>query len=184
VRSEHAGNLNTSSETTDAWRRAGLIPVSQPVFLYNFGDFVPKLLGEPAERGQFNFRRLLDDGWHMCGSSDYLLGSEVGQSNPMFGVWCAVKRQGFGGEIIEADQHVTVDEALRMHTLYAAGAMGIADTRGSLEPTKCADMIVLNRSPYDVHTDDALLDIKVDYVFVAGGIINQRDGAEPYTDQA
>jgi predicted amidohydrolase YtcJ len=183
VRSEHAGNLNTSTLTTAAWRRAGLVPVSQPVFLYNFGDFVPQLLGHPAQRGQFNFRRLLDDGWHMCGSSDYLLGSEVGQSNPLFGVWCAVKRQGFGGQIIEPDQRVTIDEALRMHTLYAAEAMGVAETRGSIEAGKYADLVVLDRSPHGVSTEDELLDIRVDYVLVDGKIVYARDGAEPYQTQ-
>jgi predicted amidohydrolase YtcJ len=174
VRSEHAGNLNTSDMTTDAWRRAGLVPVSQPVFLYNFGDFIPRLLGEPAEHGQFNFRRLLDDGWHMCGSSDYLLGSEVGQSNPLFGVWCAVKRQGFGGDIIEPDQRVSVDEGLRMHTIYAAEAMGIDGSRGSLEAGKAADFVVLDKSPFGLRTEDELLDILVDNVFVDGVLVHER----------
>ena len=174
VRSEHAGNLNTSSRTTDAWRRAGLVPVSQAVFLYNFGDFIPALLGEPARHGQFHFRRLLDEGWRVSSTSDYLLGSELHQTNPLFGVWCAVKRQGFGGEVIEPEQSVSVDEAIRMHTVHAAEAMGLADTRGSLENGKYADFLVLDRNPFTVAAADDLLDVAVDQVWTNGVLVHSK----------
>lgn len=168
VRSEHAGNLNTSTKTTEAWRRAGLVPVSQAVFLYNFGDFIPGLLGEPARQGQFNFRRLLDEGWRVSSTSDYLLGSELNQTNPLFGVWCATKRQGFGGEVIEPDQAVSIEEAFKMHTLHAAEAMGLAESRGSLEAGKCADFVSWARDPFAVADADGILDVAAEQVWTDG----------------
>jgi predicted amidohydrolase YtcJ len=177
VRAEHAGNLLTDRATADRWAEAGLVPVSQPGFLYNFGDFLPRLLGEPAQHGRFPFRSLLEAGWELCGSSDYLHGAEERQSNPLFGVWCCVARRGFLGDPIELDQATTVDQALRMFTISAAKALGVTD-RGSLEPGKVADFVVLKDDPRSVSID-SIPDVAVDYVFVDGRVVYSQPGAEP-----
>jgi hypothetical protein len=177
VRVEHAGNLLTEPAAVDGWRRAGIVPVPQPVFLYNFGDFFPVYLGEPGSRGRFPFRWLLDQGWKLSGSSDVHLGAEEQQTNPMFGVWCCVARQSFLGETIDPEQAVSVHEALVMHTLYAAAALQEDHSRGSLEPGKLADMIVLDRDPRTVPVNE-LADVKVDHVFLGGRLVFQRDGAQ------
>jgi predicted amidohydrolase YtcJ len=174
VRAEHAGNLITDWATVEAWRSADLVPVPQPTFLYNFGAYIPKVLGPAVDRGQFRFRSLLDDGWRLAAGSDLCIGGEERQSNPLFGVWCAVKREGFVGELIgDEAERISVDEALLMHTIYAAEALGVGDDRGTLEPGKLADVIVLDRDPGAVAVDD-LLEINVDEVFVSGRSVYQR----------
>lgn len=176
TRAEHAGNLLTEPSALDSWRQAGIVPVPQPVFLYNFGDFFPVYLGPVAEQGRFPFRMLLDEGFRIAGSSDVYLGAEDRQTNPFFGIWCCLKRETFLEQIIEPDQRVTLDEALRMHTVHAAETLGVADRYGSIEPGKEADLIVLDRDP-DSTDADGLLDIKVDHVFVAGEVVHSREGA-------
>jgi predicted amidohydrolase YtcJ len=176
TRIEHAGNLVTTNETVDAWREAGILPAPQPVFLYNFGDFFPVYLGEPGRRGRFPFRALLDEGWQLSASSDILLGSEERQTNPLFSVWCCLKRESFFGEIIDPEQRITIEEALRMHTINAALALGQEKERGSIAAGKLADLAVLAESPYDVDVD-RLPDIHVDSVFVGGRRIYDRPGA-------
>jgi predicted amidohydrolase YtcJ len=71
----------------------------------------------------------------------------------------------------------SVEEALRIHTTHAADAMGLPD-RGSLEPGRVADFVVLERDPRTVPVD-AIPDIAVDYVFVDGRVVYNRPGAEP-----
>lgn len=176
VRAEHAGNVVTSAQTAELLRRSGLLPVPQPAFLYNFGAFLPTYLGEALGHGRFPFRTLLDDGWHISGSSDVFWGSEEGQSNPLLGVWCSVARRDFWGERLEPAEAITVAEALRMHTLYAAEALGVQNSRGSLEAGKLADLVVLDKDPRDVPADE-LRDVKVDYVFVGGKLVHEREGA-------
>jgi hypothetical protein len=178
TRIEHAGNLLTKPSATALWREAGIIPMPQAVFLYNFGDFFPVYLGEHGRRGRFPFRDLLDQGWELCASSDLHLGAEEEQTNPLFGVWCATKRESFLGEILEPDQAVTIDEALLMHTRWAAQSLGIADDRGTLEPGKAADVIVLDRDLATVGVDD-LRKVAVDHVFIGGELVYTREGAEP-----
>jgi predicted amidohydrolase YtcJ len=182
TRVEHAGNLVTTQDTIDHWRQASILPAPNPAFLYVFGDVFSQYLGPPATTGRFPFRRLLDDGWRISGGSDIGMGCDPRQTNPMFGIWCCVHREGFEGGLIEPDQRISVDEALRMFTLNGAHALGVEDERGSLEPGKLADVIVLDRDPREVESSE-LLDVNVDYVFVGGELVHERPGAEPYRQE-
>lgn len=174
ARLEHGGNFLPEPEaTTRSWRDAGIIPVPQPVFLYTFGDFFPTYLGEYGEQGRFPFRDLLDDGWLLTGSSDVWIGSEQQATNPFFSVWCTMARQSFFGRTIDQEQAITLTEALRMHTINGAKVLGEAHMYGSLEVGKHADMIVLDRDPYDLEVED-LLDIQVDEVFLGGRRVYTR----------
>jgi predicted amidohydrolase YtcJ len=183
TRVEHAGNLVTTPETVEHWRRAGILPAPNPAFLNVFGDVFSQYLGPAATTGRFPFRTLLDDGWRVSGGSDIGMGCDPRQTNPMFGIWCCVHREGFEGGLIEPEQRITVDEALRMFTSNGAHALGVEDERGTLEPGKLADVIVLDRDPRQVPASD-LLDVQVDYVFVGGELVFERPGAERYTEHA
>jgi predicted amidohydrolase YtcJ len=172
-RIEHAGNFVTDESTVEAWREAAIIPVPQPVFLYNFGDFLPVYLGPHGLHGRFPFRALIDAGWRISGSSDLHLGSEESQTNPLFSVWCCLARTSFLGVEIEPEQRITIDEALRMHTRDAAYTLGIENERGSIEVGKMGDFAVLDRDPRAVNTDQ-LLDIRVDEVLIGGETVFAR----------
>jgi predicted amidohydrolase YtcJ len=167
TRIEHAGNLVTDEVTVENWRRAGILPVPQPVFLYNFGDFFPLFLGPAGARGRFPFRTLLDDGWRIPGSSDVWIGSEDGQTNPLFSIWCCLRRQTFFGEIVDPEQAISIEEALQMHTINAAHTLGEADRRGSLKSGKLADIVVLERDPREAAVDE-IPEIAVEAVICNG----------------
>ena len=176
-RMEHAGNFVSDQGTRELWRKAGLMPAPQAVFLYTFGDYFPVYMGDYASKGRFSFRTMVDEGWELPCSSDGS-GSEVRHLNPFFSIWCAVKRQTFTGRIIDPEQRVSMDEALKMHTVYPAAALGEDDVKGSLEPGKLADIVVLDRDPSGMSGDE-ILDVKVDYVFLGGREVYRRPGAEP-----
>jgi predicted amidohydrolase YtcJ len=177
VRLEHGGNFLTRDSTIQAWENAGVTPLSQPGFLYNFfGDFLPDYLGPAGLHGRLPLRKLLDRGWRPAGSSDLHVGGEIGATNPLFSIFCCLQRQSFLGHTVEPDQAIDIDEALRLHTIDAAAALGEAGSRGSLEPGKLADIVVLARDPRQVAAS-SLPDIPVDQVFVGGNRVYSRDGA-------
>jgi predicted amidohydrolase YtcJ len=177
VRLEHGGNFLTRDTTIEAWEAAGVTAIAQPGFLYNFfGDFLPDYLGPAGRRGRLPLRKLLDRGWRVASSSDLHVGAEIGATNPLFSMWCCLQRQSFLGHIVEPDQAIGIDEALRMHTIDAAAALGEDGSRGSLEPGKLADLVVLGRDPRQA-TAESLPDISVDQVFVGGTRVYSRDGA-------
>ncbi|PJK18852.1 amidohydrolase [Mycolicibacterium goodii] len=174
IRIEHAGNFVPDyAKLARAWENAGIVPVPQPVFIYNFAEFLPSYVGEYSRDRQFPLRRMLDDGWAISGSSDVWVGSEIGQTNPFLSIASAVGRRTFHQRPLNADQGVTIYEALRMHTFGGAYALGEEHTRGTLEPGKLADLIALDRNPLTTPVEE-LTDIVVDEVFLGGESVYQR----------
>jgi predicted amidohydrolase YtcJ len=162
VRIEHAGNILGSRADLVQWRRANVIPIVQPGFLYNFvGDFVP----------------MLEDGIVPVASTDVGLGAEEEQSNPLFSIWECAARRGYWGRVIEEEESIGFAQALRLHTLEAARALGIDDKVGSVEPGKYGDLVVLDRDPRRVPLDE-LRQIQVDSVYLAGREVHHRDGSQ------
>ncbi len=167
TRIEHAGNFMPDRVTSEWWARAGIMPVPQPVFLYTFGDYFGDYLGEYGTRGRFQFADLLRDGWPLTGSSDVWVGSEREATNPLFSVWCCVRRQTYDERLIDPDQAISVDAALRMHTVNAAAVLGESDQKGTIEAGKLADLVVLDRDPRTAAIDD-IPAIGVHRVFLGG----------------
>ncbi len=176
VRIEHAGNFVPDyPQLSAAWKRANIVPVPQPVFIHNFAEFLPEYVGDYARDRQFPLRRMIDDGWPVSGSSDVWVGSEIGQTNPFSSIACAVGRRTFHGHTLNTDQCVTTREALRMHTIGGAYALGEEHTRGTLEPGKFADIIAVDRDPLSTSVEDFSA-IAVDDVFLGGARVHSRHG--------
>jgi predicted amidohydrolase YtcJ len=174
VRIEHLGNVLGSVADIATWRQAGVVPSLQPAFLHNFvGDFVPMLLGDAGTTGRLALRTMLDEGVLPAASSDVGLGAELDQSNPMFGIWCCMARRSYWNREIEAEERISFTEALRLFTLEAARAVGMADQIGSLEPGKRADLAILDRDPR--RNVDEVRRTKVDSVYLAGREVYHRD---------
>jgi predicted amidohydrolase YtcJ len=171
VRAEHAPNYVSEPSTIDRWIEEGIAPVTNPGFIQSIGLSLPEYLGDVGRTGRFPYRTVLDRGIRLAGASDMHMGGDPRQTNPFFGIWCAVGRKGFTGELVEPAESVTVTEALLMHTLYAAEVMQIDDTRGSISVGKFADFVVLDRDPREVPVDE-LLDVHVDEVYVGGSRVH------------
>ncbi len=89
---------------------------------------------------------------------------------PMRIVWAAVNRLSSGGRVIGADQRISVLEALKGITTYAAYQAFEENDKGTIEAGKLADLTVLARNP--VETDPmALADIAVTHTFVGGKLV-------------
>jgi len=69
-------------------------------------------------------------------------------------VWCAVVRKTRSGQILGPDQRLSVYEALRAVTYNSAWAYGEEDRKGTLEPGKLADMIVVSSDPFAIDPDE------------------------------
>ncbi|MFQ5986852.1 MAG: amidohydrolase [Thermoplasmata archaeon] len=137
-------------------RRLGLIASMQPNFVGQWsrpGDMYEDRLG-PERLTQNNpFRRILEAGIPLAFGSDNM------PLSPLYGIHWAVNAP------FEA-QRLSVEEALRAYTLGSAYASGEEEVKGSLEPGKLADLVVLERDPRE-HAD-AIQDIPV-YATIFGG---------------
>ena len=64
-------------------------------------------------------------------------------------------------------------DAIRIFTINAAYAGFEEETKGSIEPGKLADLVVLNENPLSV-SPEKIRDIQVEYTIVNGKIAYQR----------
>lgn len=88
-------------------------------------------------------------------------------SDPLHLMRTAVTRQTKEGDVLGADQAITVEQALRAVTIDAAWHLGLEDTIGSITPGKYADLVILDANPLDTPVAD-LPDITVVATIVNG----------------
>ncbi len=91
-------------------------------------------------------RDAIDAGLHPTNHTD----APVVPLDQMFMLWTAVNRISRSGMEIGPDQRVTPLEGLKAMTIWVAEQYGEQDTKGSLEPGKLADMVVLSDDPLQV----------------------------------
>jgi predicted amidohydrolase YtcJ len=75
------------------------------------------------------------------------LDTPVVPMQPLQLLWSTVNRLSTGGELIGAEQRVSPMRALRAMTIDAAWQIFQEDNRGSLEPGKYADLVILSGDP-------------------------------------
>ena len=92
--------------------------------------------------------------------------------DPLFLVWTAVRRETSSGEVLGQGERIDVMQALRAVTIDAAWQVFQEDNRGSIEPGKFADLVVLSDDP--LARPDALRDIVVEKTLIGGVVFFDR----------
>ena len=100
------------------------------------------------------------------------LDTPVVPMQPLQAVWSQVFRQTYGGDVLGPEQRIDVMQALRAVTIDAAWQVFQEDDRGSLEPGKYADLVVLSGNPLD--DPENMRDILVERTLVGGAIVYRR----------
>jgi len=156
-----------SSETMQKMAEYGIAITQQPNFTYTLeGRYVDYLDGDRLEHNN-PLRTPMNHGIHVALSSDIL---PIG---PLVGIYAAVKRKGLSGRVFAADEALTVMEALQGYTLYGAYLSFEEDRKGSIEPGKLADMIVLDQ---DILTIDPahIMDIGIEQTWLGGRLVYEK----------
>lgn len=154
--------------TMAAMKAHGIGISQQPNFLYNLEDRYEATLDDwrlahnnavatPAHKF----------GLFVAFSSDNL---PVG---PLVGLYAAITRKGPSGRVHGAEEAVSRAEAIRHYTADGPWLSWEEKTKGTIEPGKLADMIVL---PFDPMTapPETILNGHVDMTFVGGRLVYQR----------
>ena len=155
--------------TMATMKRDRIMIAQQPNFLYNLED---------------RYEQTLDD-WRLAHNNAVgtpahrfglfvAFGSDNLPVNPMVGLYAAITRKGPSGQAHGLkDEGVSRQEAIRMYTANGPVLSWEEKIKGTIEPGKLADMIVL---PFDPMTasEDTLLKGKVDMTFVGGKPVFER----------
>ena len=147
----------------DAYAEYGFIPSFFTNHAFFWGDVHVENLGK--ERAYFlsPTRSAIARGLRFSNHSDFA----VTPLDPMFILWTAVNRVSRSGQVIGPEERITAAEGLRALTIDAAYQYGEESAKGSLEPGKLADLVVLDRNPTKVGPD-AIKDIRVMETFKEG----------------
>ena len=140
-----------SDENFEQMKRMGITVNTQPSHVYYLGDSFDENLGRERASWTKPHRRFLDEGICVGASTD----APVVPYPPFPAIWAAVaRRTQINDTVLGIDQAVTREESLRMYTVNCAYMSFEEDTKGSLEPGKLADMIVIDRDYLECPEDD------------------------------
>lgn len=170
-RIEHCGFIDDGQMAE--MQRLGLIPAPQPVFVRDFGDTYLDVLGEQRSAECYPMARWQRRGLRPAMSSD----TPVSDVNPFVNLYAALARTTLGGEVLGADERLTLAEALSAYTENGAYACGVDDRLGTLEAGKLADIAVLNGNPFEQGVAD-LKDTAADLTLLEGKVVFDRQGEQ------
>jgi predicted amidohydrolase YtcJ len=138
-RVEHASVVD--DETVERFAELGVTAVVQPINLRSEAHWLERRVGPERIDRTYPFRRLLDAGVAVAGSSD----APIEATDVVAAMAAAVDRPTVGPA-----QAITGAEALALFTAGGARARRTEDRLGRLAPGLRADLVVLDRDPTTV----------------------------------
>ena len=160
-------SMRPSDETMETMAEHGIHITQQPNFTYTLeGRYVANLDGWRLEHNN-PLRSPMDHGIHVAISSDIL---PIG---PLVGIYAAVTRKGMSGRVFGADEAISIEEAIAGYTIKGAYLGFEEDIKGSLEPGKLADMVVLSDDILTIDPED-IMDIEIEQTYVGGELVYQN----------
>jgi hypothetical protein len=117
------------------------------------------------------YRLILDSGIHAGGGSD---AANVTSINPWLMIYHMVTGKNSAGELVNAGQQITREEALRLYTVNNGWFLHEENKLGSIEPGKLADLVVLTGDYFDPRrvSDEGIRSLKSVLTVVDGKIVH------------
>ena len=139
-----------SAQAITQMKELGIVADLQPAWLWLDGATLHRQFGEERLAYFQPYRTLVEQGVVVGGGSDHMqkIGSlrSVNPYNPFLGMWIAITRQPrrFEGSL-HPEQKISRENALRLYTINNAYIMFEEKNKGSLQPGKLADFVILDR---------------------------------------
>ena len=160
----------------------GVVANLQPAWLYLDGTTLRQHFGVERLAYFHPYRTLFEQGVTVGGGSDHMqkIGSlrSINPYNPFLAMWTTIVRQPTGSKApLHPEQALTREQAIRLYTINNAFLTFEEAQKGSLEPGKLADFIVLDR---DILTCpvEGVKDIKVEATYLGGARVYVRPAGQ------
>ena len=151
----------------DRIKRLGVVPSFFVVHTYFWGDrHYEMFLGQDRAERISPLRSALKRGIPFSNHNDTF----VTPIDPLLSVWSAVNRRTSGGRILGENQTIPVMDALRSVTSWAAYQACEERIKGSLEPGKLADFVILEANPLTV-AKETIKDIGISATIVGDEVV-------------
>ena len=170
-RIEHAQIIAPSD--VPRFKQLGVIASMQPTHCTTDMRFCESRVGKERSKGAYIWRTLLDNGAKLAFGSDW----PVEPLDPMRGLYSAVTRKNIEGDFPEGgwfpEQRLMMDEAIKLFTSGSAYASFEENIKGTLEPGKLADMVVLTKDLFTIPPGE-ILTTEAAFTILGGRIVFEK----------
>ncbi len=150
-RIEHAQHL--LPEDIGRMAKLGIIASVQPYHAVDDGRWAEKKIGKKRCENTYAFKSLLKKGTVLACGSDWT----VAPLDPLTGISAAVTRRTLDGKNPEGwfpEQKISLEDAIQGYTLNGAYAEFSEGLKGSIEPGKLADCVILSRNIFEIPPEE------------------------------
>jgi len=169
-RIEHCGFLSDSQIARMA--AAGIDPVPQPVFMYEFGDLYVTNLGQERTDVAYPMRKWFNAGLHPAASSD----APVSTTDPFKNLFTMTTRMSNRHTVLGEGQKLSMAEAIHAYTYFGAYTQFAEERVGRLVPGQFADIAVLSHDVFTCAPDVLEKETRCDLTILGGDIVFDRLG--------
>jgi hypothetical protein len=165
-RIEHVGYAE--EKQLKRMKELGVVVSASIGFCYPIGDSHLQALGEERMKGYYPMHSLAEHGIVAGGNSD-----GFGESWAITGIYGCVTRRTMGGNILCKEEAISVMDAIKAYTINGAYLEGTEKEKGSFEPGKLADMVVLDRDILTINPNE-IIEAKAVMTIVGGEVVYER----------
>jgi predicted amidohydrolase YtcJ len=169
-RIEHAQHLRP--EDFGRFAKLGVIASVQPFHAIDDGRWAEVKIGKERCKTTYAFKSFLDSGTTLALGSDW----PVAPLNPLIGIYAAVTRRTTDGKNPDGwfpEQKLPLEEAIKGFTLNGAYAEFSEKSKGSIEPGKLADLVVLDQDLFKI-APEGIKDARVAMTIAGGRVVYDR----------
>ncbi len=170
-RIEHAQHLRPADIAR--FGRLGVIASMQPYHAIDDGRWAEKKIGSERARLTYAFKSLLEKGARLAFGSDW----PVAPLDPIQGIYAAVTRRTIDDKNPNGwvpEQKISLEEAIQGFTSGGAFAEFAEMSKGSIEPGKLADLVVLDKNLFEIPPEE-IRNAKVRMTILGGRVIYKKD---------
>jgi len=149
-----------------------IIPSIQATHATSDMKWAKDRVGAERIKGAYAYKTLLEQNGWLPNGTDF----PIENPSPILSFYAAVSRQDIFGKPesgFEKDNALTRDQALKSITIWAAKANFWEKNKGSLEPGKSADFIILDKDIMKIPISE-IPDVKVEKTFLGGECVYYR----------
>ncbi|HUS06398.1 MAG TPA: amidohydrolase [Bryobacteraceae bacterium] len=162
-------------------RKLGVAFDVQPAWMYLDGPAIKDVFGPERMKDFQPFRSMIDGGVVIAGGSDHMIRFDprlaTNPFHPFFGMWMAITRQMVDGKVLNPEQRISRAEALKMWTWNGAYLAFSEKEKGSIEPGKLADMVVISKN-YMTCPENDIKNIEPLKTIVGGQVVFDASAAK------
>jgi len=167
-----------SLEAVRKMAELGVVANMQPAWLWLDAATLLKQFGNERLAYFQPYRTIFELGAIAGGGSDHMqkIGSlrSINPYNPFLGIWVTLTRRArWLDEPLHPEQAITREQAIRFYTINNAYLTFEEKEKGSLEPGKLADFIVLDRDILTCPVDE-IRQIQVEQTWLGGKLVFRR----------